>query len=468
MNMNMNKIENCKISVPRYISSSSYFFETEKSRAYIFNDKYYDEFVLDGITADLWKIIVDSENYDTVYEYAKLKQVDSELDDFLNELYSIGIIELDGKLNHTQKSEFPPEKNSLTEDEIKTYDSQKDAWLVNNGFLPELTIELTYNCNQKCIHCYNEKDNKTTEINIKNIKKIIDDAIKCGVYRILLTGGECTTHKDFYEIAKYVKSKRLELSLITNGQILHDNPSLLNKLMELYPFKVRLSLYSVKPGIHDKITGIKGSQAKTIKVIETLRKHHINTGINFFQLNTNKNCIKDVEKYAIDNDISFSCSMYLQTNKKNSNCFDKLKEEDLLDMLSDKENKFSAETNVYKEINEDLMNLIICKAGVDRLVVSPFLKVYPCISLTHELGDLKTTPLYEIWHGQKLKDYKAENIYRNLKDCFKEEYCKYCTYCPSLNYQNKGEFAKSDMCCEIAKAVMKVRKKERNTYETTT
>ncbi len=448
-----------KIFLAKHISSSNYFFETQKSRAYISNEVLYDEFLLEGLSADLWKVILETQNYETIYEYAKSRQAENELDDFLNELKEMRL------LTFNQFSEKNKNKHIVCtledKERIRNYDLERENWMISNGILPRLIIELTYNCNQHCIHCYNEKDKIKSKLTLENIKKTIDDAVKLGIYEVLLTGGECTLHKDFYEIAKYIKSKRLKLSLITNGQLFADNSNKLNQLIELNPSKVRFSLYSMNSNIHDSITKIKGSHKKIIKVIEELIKNNINVAINYFQLESNKNCIKDVKKYADSINAGFACSMHIISNKNNTNCSNKINEQYLCSMFLDTENPFSSELKLYKEINETFLDTIICKAGLDRLIISPFLDVYPCINVEYNLGNLDKMSILDIWNGKALKDYKEISINRNLKDCFKEEYCNYCTYCPGTNYKNEGFLKKSDVSCSIAKILMNIHKQEK-------
>ena len=96
-----------------------------------------------------------------------------------------------------------------------------------------------------------------------------------------MSGGECTLNKDFLKIAKYIKSKFIGVEILSNLQLLYDDNGLFNEIVNLYPQTIYTSLYSMNPNIHDNITGIKGSQFKTISVLKRLREKNINVWINY-------------------------------------------------------------------------------------------------------------------------------------------------------------------------------------------
>ena len=51
---------------------------------------------------------------------------------------------------------------------------------------------------------------------------------------------------------------------------MYDDEELFNEIIKIYPHQISLSLYSLNAEIHDKITGVVGSQQKTLYIIEKL------------------------------------------------------------------------------------------------------------------------------------------------------------------------------------------------------
>src|SRR5574344_1124735 len=167
------------------------------------------------------------------------------------------------------------------------------SWLLNNNFLYSLLLELTDKCNLKCIHCFNDKKKSVKNMSFDEIKPVIDEAFKLGVFNIILSGGECTLNNDFLKIARYIKEKRISLEIFTNAQKLYDD-DFYNEVLSLYPYRIGISLYSMRADIHDNITGVLGSWHKTISVIKKLRSQNVNVQIKCFQLMNNSDYYSEV------------------------------------------------------------------------------------------------------------------------------------------------------------------------------
>ena len=88
-----------------------------------------------------------------------------------------------------------------------------------------INIHITDKCNFQCKHCYVNKQNY--ELSLEEIK-IATDKIHKYFYdnnikgRINIAGGEPLMHKDIDDIIYYIKSKDIEVSIITNGYFLDD------------------------------------------------------------------------------------------------------------------------------------------------------------------------------------------------------------------------------------------------------
>ncbi|MCD7819715.1 MAG: radical SAM protein, partial [Lachnospiraceae bacterium] len=87
-------------------------------------------------------------------------------------------------------------------------------------------IKVGYACNNKCIHCViaNQKiaaQKKYSYINrtTKECLQIIQDSKDNGYNDIVITGGEPTIRKDFFEILEFAKSLGMSIYLQTNGRM---------------------------------------------------------------------------------------------------------------------------------------------------------------------------------------------------------------------------------------------------------
>ena len=103
--------------------------------------------------------------------------------------------------------------------------------LPNSGPV-SINLDLTSACNFSCPHCVDSSIINTGEyLPREETKRTIDVLCAHGLRSvILLGGGEPTLHKNFQEIIGYLKDKRLEIGIVTNGSRLHKVADIANLL----------------------------------------------------------------------------------------------------------------------------------------------------------------------------------------------------------------------------------------------
>ncbi len=328
---------------------------------------------------------------------------------------------------------------------FKYFKANLEEFYIENNIISSLHLELNYKCNLNCKHCFNPKNMDEYSISFEQAKKIIDEAYNSDVYGIALTGGECTINKDFLKIAKYVREKRMPLSILTNAQKLYDDENLFNELLSIYPESFKISLYSMNSDEHDYITGVKGSYHKTLNIIKRLRKKNINVHIACSQLSYNICSHKEVKMFADEIGAEFSRGCNFIHNKNNNNLNAKCSFEDI--------EQFYCDTITPKTLRQEFTktNGRICNAGFTKLSIRPNLDITPCVGFNYVLGNYNSTSLKEITEII-LPKFREKFIKSNLKECFKHEYCKYCQYCSLQSTHETGFLKKSPTLCEDAKA----------------
>jgi MoaA/NifB/PqqE/SkfB family radical SAM enzyme len=82
-----------------------------------------------------------------------------------------------------------------------------------------INLDLTSACNFSCSYCVDSMIlNTGSYLKLEEIKKTINFLHSKGLLSVILVGGgEPTLHKDFGEIVDYLKSKTLEVGIVTNG-----------------------------------------------------------------------------------------------------------------------------------------------------------------------------------------------------------------------------------------------------------
>lgn len=110
----------------------------------------------------------------------------------------------------------------------------------------ELMVEITTDCNAKCLHCFRFSipDFKPSYMDEGLFKRLLHLADEAGVERIVFSGwGEPTTHPSLLDFIREIKSRGKSLVLNTNGLNLSD---IAKDLVNLSVDEVVVSLLSLK------------------------------------------------------------------------------------------------------------------------------------------------------------------------------------------------------------------------------
>ncbi|MBT5021745.1 radical SAM protein [Candidatus Woesearchaeota archaeon] len=136
---------------------------------------------------------------------------------------------------------------------------------------PKVAVwEYTLKCNSKCIHCGSDAINaRANELNTNESLNLVDQIANIGFDLVVLSGGEPTLRKDWFEISKKIKSEEMELGIISNA--LAWNSDTIDKIASLDAFSIGFSVDGEKE-LHNYLRGASGSHAKIFSVIKELKK----------------------------------------------------------------------------------------------------------------------------------------------------------------------------------------------------
>jgi radical SAM protein with 4Fe4S-binding SPASM domain len=133
-------------------------------------------------------------------------------------------------------------------------------------------LALTYACNNACSHCYNEarrppvvalpveradvaaRTPQDPPLHTDAWRAILDKLLVIGVPYVIFTGGEPTLREDLPDLVAYAESLGMIAGLNTNGRRLAD-PSLCRALAEAGLDHVQITVNSIRPEVHDRLSG---------------------------------------------------------------------------------------------------------------------------------------------------------------------------------------------------------------------
>lgn len=128
-------------------------------------------------------------------------------------------------------------------------------------------IELSSVCDMNCPYCYNHT-NKKYYLDIYQIQKLIVDAKKFGLTRVVLSGGEPFLYPNINELLDMSVLKDMDVMIITNGNFLTSD--LMDKLI-INHFKIQLTLDGSKAEIHGKTRSVNNFH-KILHIIEYYKR----------------------------------------------------------------------------------------------------------------------------------------------------------------------------------------------------
>ncbi len=97
-----------------------------------------------------------------------------------------------------------------------------------------INLDLTSACNFSCPFCVDSKlTNAGKSLTLVEVKQTVDTLHSHGLLSVILIGGgEPTLHNDFGEIVRYIKSKKLQIGIVTNGSRLEKIEAVVDALKE--------------------------------------------------------------------------------------------------------------------------------------------------------------------------------------------------------------------------------------------
>ena len=315
------------------------------------------------------------------------------------------------------------------------------------------TLELTYRCPLKCVHCYLPQTQgrlpvlKKKELSTEDWKRVLRQAKKAGCLYIVFTGGEPLLRKDLVELCQYAAKLNFSIQIFSTGFNL--NEELLKKLKDCSIASFEMSFYGRKH-IHNKITGDKTSFDVTLNAAKFIAKSGVTVKFkaplmreNFSEMDYIKDiCKKHGFNYGFDpilamaNDGNKQALKYRITKAQ----VKKLLKDPELDFLSD-----------CSQEGGNMQDEFFCGAGKNVFGINPYGEVYPCLQLPLAVGDLRNKSFVEIWKKSLwLKKWRNLSV-RDLKECPDCKYLSFCNRCPGLSFVEDGNLmGPSRIACDIA------------------
>jgi len=310
-------------------------------------------------------------------------------------------------------------------------------------------LDLTYRCNERCVHCYLDHDDHG-EMTTAEIKNLLDQMADAGVFYLTISGGEILMRRDFFEILEHARSRTFCIKLKTNGVLIREKEAA--RLRELGVESVQISIYSHRPEVHDAITKMPGSLRQSIDAVRFLRQQGLYVTMANVLMTQNASDYKEVRLLAQELDAKFIMDptvtpmmdgdrSILELNVDSSALKEVFRNQELVGNVEE----FCAPPAA---VDQDDLDSLPCSAGHTACYVSPYGDVYPCVQFPLPSGNVRETKFVDIWRDSpQLKEVRTITL-RDMPSCSKCSHGATCTRCPGLAYLEGNMRGPSTQDCE--------------------
>ena len=305
-------------------------------------------------------------------------------------------------------------------------------------------IEVTWRCNWRCVHCYQDSHKEET-FSTEKLLELVDEFSAAGVMHIIVTGGEPLVRKDLFDFLTRIRERNMTCTLYSNGHNI--SSEIAEKLSDLVA-SVELSILAGEADVHDHLSSVKGSFNRVNVAARELRARDVCVIIKTPILKPAISTLKEIELFALeigadwnaDPEISKSYfgADYPIAHQLNRRELEKF----FLDFPQfNPATGYTSDPGVFQGM---------CLAGRQYCFIDVFGNVYPCLNFksasdanehlgkqpSARMGNVFETSFKQIWDnsiiGQKIRQ-SNRSYFESCSNCQGK-----CSPCMALNFEETG------------------------------
>ncbi|MBZ5659846.1 MAG: radical SAM protein [Acidobacteriia bacterium] len=317
------------------------------------------------------------------------------------------------------------------------------------GIPLSVQLDLTYRCNERCVHCYlDHRDHG--EMATAEILDLLDQMAAAGVFYLTISGGEIMMRKDFFEILEHARARTFCVKLKTNGVLIRAAQA--ERIHALGVQSVQISIYSHRPEVHDAVTKMPGSLRQSIRAARLLRERGVQVIFANVLMRQNVRDYSGVKALAAGLGAQFILDPTITPMMDG--------DRSILDLNVDE----AALREVFRNEalvgnaeefcappqgpDADALDSLPCSAGHTACYVSPYGDVYPCVQFPLPSGNVRSVKFADIWrHSPQLNEVRSITL-RDMPACSQCTHGGTCTRCPGLAYLEGNMRGPSYQDCE--------------------
>jgi len=334
-----------------------------------------------------------------------------------------------------------------------------------------LAWEVTRRCNLACLHCRAAAGlgPYPGELTTAEGLALLDDLAAMGQVVVILTGGEPLLREDIYDLTAHGAKLGLRMVMAVNGTLL--TPAIAARLKEAGIQRLSISLDGADAASHDHLRAVEGAYAGALAGVAACRESGLPFQINTTVTRSNLKELPAIYELAIKLGAAALHVFVLVPTGRGELIRDQLlspqEYEETLRWLLDRQQegrlfiKPTCAPQYYRLWRQDAqargekitpathgLEAMTkgCLGGQGFAFVSYRGEVQPCGYLELMAGNLRETPLKEIWAESPLfQQLRAVDDYRGK--CHRCQYRKVCGGCRARAYALTGDVLAEDPIC---------------------
>jgi radical SAM protein with 4Fe4S-binding SPASM domain len=309
-------------------------------------------------------------------------------------------------------------------------------------------LDLTYRCNERCVHCYLDHDDHG-ELSREEILQLLRDLACAGTLILTLSGGEPLLRADFFAIVQYARALSFSVKVKTNGLLI--GPGQADLLREYGVHQVQISIYSDKPEVHDGITKVRGSLARSLAAIRLLLGYGLKVTVGTPLMSQNFADYPGVRSLAAELGVPVTIDPTItpKMDGDRSVLQHRISHDQLRSVFQDSD--LVGDVGKFSEcapVDRDVLESYPCSAGHTFCYISPYGDVFPCVQFPLPCGNIRQQSLRAIWAGStELERVRSIRI-GDLHTCSSCANAGGCSRCPGLAYMEGDMYGPSSADCE--------------------
>ena len=305
-------------------------------------------------------------------------------------------------------------------------------------------VDITHRCNERCVHCLVPRDRQ--EIAWPALADLLGQAARLGFVGLAFSGGEPLLHPRFWDLLDLARGLGFYFTVFTNGLDLDEQT--VARLAAYRPEKVRISVYSMDPAVHDGMTLVPGSLERTLRAILRLKDAGVRLYLNSPISVRNYEGFRAIAAFADGHGFERNLDPVIQPTRDRTNHHAELQ-------LTYEQAK---DVTAYQQSAAELVVNVqpgrpVCNVGDDPSVDAA-LNLYPCPGVRLPLGNLRERRLEELLGHPTLADLRTLSL-DNLEVCQRCPVRDGCYRCHGHPYQETGDYRR---CASMDRRQAKIRR----------